>query len=65
MWGELLRREKSSWTDDLSMRILHFYQLAGDYQGEAEVTNWICSGYLSKGKYEEGFDFCDRALRLS
>ncbi|HLO83115.1 MAG TPA: histidine kinase [Chitinophagaceae bacterium] len=64
-WGELLSREKSSGTEDLSMRILHFYQLAGDIQGEAEVTNWICSGYLSKGKYEEGFDYCDRALRLS
>jgi tetratricopeptide (TPR) repeat protein len=67
MWGELLRREESSWMDDLdlSMRILHFYQLAGDYQGEAEVTNWICEGYLSRGKYEEGFEYCDRALRLS
>ncbi len=65
MWGELLGREKSSGVEDMSMRILHFYQLAGDYQGEAEVTNWICSGFLSKGKYEEGFDYCDRALRLS
>jgi len=42
----------------------HFIK-AGDNEGELEATTWLCMGYNAEGKYEEGFDYCERCVELS
>ena len=46
-------------------KAIRFFQIAGDEDGEAEVSNWLCSGSLSEGKYEDGFSYCERCEALS
>lgn len=42
----------------------HFVK-AGDKEGELEVSTWLCMTYANEGKYEEGFDYCDRCVQLA
>ncbi|MEX1239707.1 MAG: histidine kinase [Cyclobacteriaceae bacterium] len=49
---------------DLKKSAQHF-RTAGDVVGELEATTWLCESYANEGKYEEGFDYCDRAVQLS
>lgn len=42
-----------------------YFQKAGDKAGELEVTTWMCMDHENEGKYEEGFDYCDKCIQLS
>ncbi|MEX2234628.1 MAG: histidine kinase [Cyclobacteriaceae bacterium] len=57
-------RDGMSYFDCLKKSQDHF-QKAGDKEGELEVTTWLCMEYANQGKYEEGFDYCDKCVQLS
>ena len=42
-----------------------YFQKAGEKEGELEATTWLCESYADQGKYEEGFDYCDKCIELS
>lgn len=42
-----------------------YYKKAGDIQGEAEAATWLCSEYAGKGQYDDGFNYCQRAIELA
>ena len=42
-----------------------YYKKAGDIQGEAEAATWLCSEYAGKGEYDNGFNYCQRAIELA
>ena len=44
--------------------VVHF-QKAGDEEGEAEVTAWLCIDYNTIGDYEKAVDYCQRSYILS
>ncbi len=46
-------------------KAIGFFQIAGDEDGEAEASNWLCVDLLSAGKYEEGFSYCEKCEVLS
>ena len=42
-----------------------YYKKAGDIQGEAEAATWLCNEYAGKGQYDNGFNYCQRAIELA
>ena len=42
-----------------------YYKKAGDIQGEAEAATWLCTEYAGKGQYDNGFNYCQRAIELA
>ena len=51
--------------NDNYKKAFRFFQIAGDEEGEAEVSSWLCTSSLSEGKYEDGFSYCERCEELS
>jgi tetratricopeptide (TPR) repeat protein len=43
----------------------NYFQKAGDKLGELEVTTWLCMDYNEQGRYEEGFEYCEKCVELS
>jgi tetratricopeptide (TPR) repeat protein len=42
-----------------------YYKKAGDLQGEAEAATWLCNEYAGRGQYDDGFNYCQRAVELA
>jgi hypothetical protein len=42
-----------------------YYKRAGDIQGEAEAATWLCTEYAGKGQFDNGFNYCQRAIELA
>jgi hypothetical protein len=42
-----------------------YYKKAGDIQGEAEAATWLCTEYAGKGEFDNGFNYCQRAIELA
>ncbi len=46
-------------------KALEYFKKAGDIQGEAEAVTWLCDEYSRKGQYDNGFNYCQRAVELA
>lgn len=46
-------------------KAIKYFQISGNEEAEAEVSNWLCFNSLEEGKYEDGFAYCERCEALS
>ena len=46
-------------------KAIKYFQISGNEDAEAEVSNWVCFNSLGEGKYEDGFAYCERCEALS
>lgn len=45
-------------------KALAYYEQTNDWDGQLEANELLCDGYTSNGKYEEGFQYCDKCAKL-
>ena len=63
--GDIVDQSKNPPTVETWKKALEYFKKAGDEEGEAEVSNWLCFAYTAKGDYEKGFPYCKRSVELS
>ncbi|CAN5215046.1 hypothetical protein BH11BAC5_BH11BAC5_14330 [soil metagenome] len=64
--GEIDQAKNNSQDASANYRkAINYFQISGNEDAEAEVSNWLCFNSLGEGKYEDGFAYCERCEALS
>ena len=52
-------------TSTLWLKALHYFERAGDLEGQGLASLWLYQAYAQKGNYEEAIPYCEKALVAS
>lgn len=63
--GAYLQMSKIKNAIENQKKAYEYFVKAGDMDGQALIATWLCEAFSYNGKYEEGIDYCQAALKLN